>query len=953
VTAAERLIETLATTADESVRRRALDRSKVPRNVAFLERVTDLVPIRGRVDLQQAQRLAESAEWIATAIGSDYAAGRSLRSMGHVFFLEGKSEAGLVAYRAAIQRFRKARKSLEEGITRSGGLQALIYLGRYATAQTWARQARAIFERAGDRLRLARLDANLANVLYRQDRFDEALILYRRAYRTLVRVGAPSDVAIALRNLAVCLISLNDFDQALATHQRARRYSERHNLPLLVAEADYNIAYVYYLRGEYSRAIELYEATRRRCARLGDRYHQALCDLDQSELSLELNLTEEGARLGRQALSRFDDLGMNYEAAKALTWLAIAATQSGEPERALSHFAQARQRFRRERNRPWLALLDLYQAIVLLDDDRLHAARDLAEAAQLIFIETGLVAKAALAELVLARVALRGGETPIAERWCHAALERLATTQAPALRFQASFVLGQIAEAAGRAEAAADAYLDAHAWLESMRSDLRADEIKIAFLKDKLVVYESVVAIALGGGPRVSRAGAFTFIEQAKSRSLADLIAFRARAMPARSAGARVSVRRLHQLRESLNWCYREIDIRELSADQSRGRVEALRRRARQLENEITRALTRIRSTDTEYAALQNAGPVDLPAVQASLAPDEIIIEYYAARGALCACLIGPHAFDVLPLGSIEEMREHAQLLQFQLSKFRLGAGYQRQFAAAIDAATTAHLRALYQGLIAPLRDRIEGRSLVIVPHGFLHYVPFHALHHGSGYLIDAAPICYAPSASVLRLCRQKRAARRATALVLGVADAATPHIDAEVNAVASALPRPRVFKGRRASVARLKTEAPRSGVIHVATHAAFRVDNPMFSAIQLGDGPLSLFDLYDLRISAELVTLSGCGTGLNALIGGDELLGLVRGWLYAGAQSVLVSLWDVNDRSTAALMGRFYQRLRRTTDRAAALRDAMLATREEDPHPYHWAPFVLIGARRKWTNSH
>ncbi len=952
MTAADRLIETLATTPDAIVRRRALDRSKVPRNVAFLERLTDLVPIRGRVDLPQAQRLAETAEWLAASIGSDHAAGRALRAKGHIFLLEGRYEAAVVAYQAAIARFRKTRQTLEEAITRSGGLQALIYLGRYATAQAWARQARAIFERAGDRLRLARLDSNFANVLYRQDRFEEALALYRRAHRTLVRVGAPNDVAIALRNLAVCLISLNHFDEALATYQHARRYSERHTLPLLVAEADYNIAYLYYLRGEYSQAIELYEATRRRCARLGDRYHQALCDLDQSELSLELNLTEEGARLGRQAFSRFDELGMHYEAAKALTWLAIAATQSGERDLALHHFAHARQRFRREHNRPWLAMIDLYEAIVLVDEERLHEARELAEAAQLVFLETGLVAKAALAELVLARGALRRGDAAVAERWCHAALERLVTTQAPALRFQASFVRGQIAEAMGRADAAADAYLDAHAWLETLRTDLRADEIKIAFLKDKLVVYESLVAFALAGGPRVSRGGAFTFIEQAKSRSLADLIAFRARAMSARSAGARVSVRRLHQLRESLNWCYREIDIRELSADQSRTRVEALRARARQLENEIARALTHIRVEDTEYAALQNAGTIDLSAVQASLAANEIVVEYYAARGTICACLIGPHAFEIAPLGSVEAVREHAQLLQFQLSKFRLGPEYQRQFAPVIAAATTAHLQGLFDGLIAPVRDRLDGRSLIIVPHGFLHYVPFHALHDGTRYLIDSAPMCYAPSASVLHLCRQKRGAERHTSLVLGVSDEATPFIDAEVNAVAAALPRARVFKGRRATVARLQHEAPRSGIIHIATHAAFRVDNPMFSAIQLGDAPLSLFDLYDLRISAELVTLSGCGTGLNALIGGDELLGLVRGWLYAGAQSVLVSLWDVNDRSTASLMGRFYKRLRQTPDRAAALRDAMLATREEDPHPYHWAPFVLIGARERWRND-
>src|SRR4029453_14601288 len=218
----------------------------------------------------------------------------------------------------------------------------------------------------------------------------------------------------------------------------------------------------------------------------------------------------------------------------------------------------------------------------------------------------------------------------------------------------------------GRADAAADAYLDAHAWLESIRTDLRADEIKIAFLKNKLVGYESLVAFALAGGPRVSRAGAFAFIEQAKSRSLADLIAFRAHAMSARTAGTRRPIRRLHQLRESLNWCYRGIDIRELSADEPRTRVESLRARARQLENEVARALTQIRAADTEYAALQNAGTVDLAAVQASLTADEIVVEYYPARGILCACLIGPHSFDIVRLGDVDGIREHAQLLQFQ-----------------------------------------------------------------------------------------------------------------------------------------------------------------------------------------------------------------------------------------------------------------------------------------------
>ena len=91
-------------------------------------------------------------------------------------------------------------------------------------------------------------------------------------------------------------------------------------------------------------------------------------------------------------------------------------------------------------------------------------------------------------------------------------------------------------------------------------------------------------------------------------------------------------------------------------------------------------------------------------------------------------------------------------------------------------------------------------------------------------------------------------------------------------------------------------------------------------------------------------MTLSGCGTGLNVVVGGDELLGLVRGLLYAGAHAVLGTLWDVNDESTSTFMRHFYERARRTPDRAEALREAMAALRETHPHPYHWAPFVLIG---------
>jgi CHAT domain-containing protein len=117
-----------------------------------------------------------------------------------------------------------------------------------------------------------------------------------------------------------------------------------------------------------------------------------------------------------------------------------------------------------------------------------------------------------------------------------------------------------------------------------------------------------------------------------------------------------------------------------------------------------------------------------------------------------------------------------------------------------------------------------------------------------------------------------------------------------------------------------------------------------MFSGIRLGDGYLYLYDLYQMRIPARLVTLSGCATGMNVVAEGDELLGLQRGLFCAGASTLLLSLWDVHDETTAELMGTFYTNFTASGDMAGSLRRAMHEIRAKHPHPYFWAPFFLTG---------
>jgi CHAT domain-containing protein len=341
---------------------------------------------------------------------------------------------------------------------------------------------------------------------------------------------------------------------------------------------------------------------------------------------------------------------------------------------------------------------------------------------------------------------------------------------------------------------------------------------------------------------------------------------------------------------------------------------------------------------------VEGARSIALESIRASLPANAMLVQFYRVQDTFYACLVSRDSLKIVPAGSASQLRRVLQLLRFQLSKFRLGAEYVNTFDQRLRDATKEHLREFYRQLIAPIAGDLKADHLILAPHEFLHYLPFQALLDGDSYLGDRYTISYTPSASVYYLCCMKNATASQGSLVMGVPDPAAPQIEDEVRAVASVLPNPQVFLGAEATLDVLREKGADSRFIHVATHGWFRQDNPMFSSISLGTSELSLFDLYQLSLPAELVTLSGCGTGLNVVVGGDELLGLKRGLLYAGAQGVLLSLWDVNDQSTADFMKLFYERLHKGGNKAQAVQHAMAEIRRECPHPFYWAPFVMVG---------
>jgi CHAT domain-containing protein/tetratricopeptide (TPR) repeat protein len=938
-------IESLSNIPDEKARRALFDEQALEENLADLmyAGVVELT----RVDLTRTKRVAQALGWLAAKTADSYTDELSKRAAGHVLALTGNYEAAVEQHEGALRRFEELGRDTDAARALMNLLQPLIYLGRYDRAYAAADRARAIFEKRNDSLRLARLDSNVGNVLYRQDRFADALTLYQRAYEYLVRHGDTQDVAIVLRNMSVCLISLNRFEEALRTYRDAREHCEQHGLMLLVAECDYNIAYLHYLRGEYTLAIGLYQTTRILCEQLADRYHIALCDLDLSELYLELNLSEEGFELASRAQTGFEQLSMGYEAAKAATFQAIAASQQNNSRLALRQFARARGLFAKERNLLWQAMIHLYEALVLEELREFEKARRLTARALRHFQDSPAITKTALCHLLLARLDLKEVRIHSARQHCSKAVELLKNAESPAVEFQAEVVLAQIEETADSAGDAYHAFDRAQGLLETLRSRLLGEELKISFLKDKLQVYESLFWLALHGasGEGKPEEVAFQSLERAKSRSLADLISFNLHQLPVRTEqGGRLG-HQVEDLRVRLTLAYRQVQQEEMTpGSDSAEKILTLRRKVRDYDGQLRDAAAHVRSSDADFAALMNAGTIPMAEIQPLLPADSMILEYFVARGEIHACVLSEDRLHIKAVAPVARVRETFRLLQFQLSKFRLGEGYVRQFAAPLRSAVESHLQELYSHLIDPVRGLLEAKHLIVVPHSFLHHLPFSALMRDSTCLLDEFTISFAPSASVFALCAVRPKGTQQESLVLGIPDPRAPKIGDEAATVAAILPKANLVLGDQATRELLWEYAPRSRYIHIATHGLFRQDNPMFSSIRLGQSDLNLYDGYRLRLWSDLVTLSGCGTGLNVVVGGDELLGLVRGLLYAGTSAVMVTLWDVNDATTASFMGDFYRELSAGFTKAVALRSAMQKLRTDHPHPYYWAPFVLIG---------
>ncbi len=687
---------------------------------------------------------------------------------------------------------------------------------------------------------------------------------------------------------------------------------------------------VHWFHTRYDRALVLWEQAHALACDIGDLPYQSRTLLNMSVVYHETGYYDRALDLGLQSLRMARELGDRQREAHALWEVGNSAMQLGRWQDAQGYLHEAIRRY--EALGVTARLANIYWCQGFLH----HLLGD--EVASEVAYRRGL----AIAQ------SPEHSDPPVAMdlfwylgilyqtqgRWeeALASYER-AIDLAHQLRNQHSLTLihfrrGDVLRRRGRLDEAFAAYREAIDGLEALRGVTEGEAIKIGLVGTTQQLYEAMVLLCL---EQDRPDEAFDYVERARSRAFLD---------------------------------------------------------------------TLMRKSPELYDAV--AQPVaTLAEIQARLPEGALLLEYFTV-GVLPR---GEHLLNKLPPENAR-LREHLtlppQILIFAVARDRFEvhraalnpnslrpqpgeAGPGRRL---LHAHLLAHL---YERLVAPVRRLLAGRDLLyLIPHGPLHYVPFAALRPaaGAGLLDEGGPaLALAPSATILlRNCLDRPAGRAEGFLALGYNDEgedALRYAEVEARHLAR-LAGGRAWTGPAPKGERLLAEGRRARWLHFAGHAVFDPHDPLGSTLRLGAGDaLSARAIIDgLDLDAELVTLSACTTGLSHVVPGDELLGLQRAFLYAGAPTVVCTLWEADDVVALLVMERFYADLREGRPAAAALRDAQLAVRgmtgrevaatlarwrAEDPEavaaldesqllaaeadtarpfadPFHWAPFMLIG---------
>ena len=918
---------------------------------------------------------------------------KRLNDCGYEFRHDGDYARAERVFAAALDMAKRRSDWSARAIALDGYGSTLVTLGQPDRAEPLLQDSFAISEELGDRDGMADASTQLGHLRTMRARYDEAREFHLRSFTLWEAIGNRRGMAVALNNVGATYQSVGDYVSAADYFQRSLTGLEQLGDQLRSATVIDNLARISRILGDYASGLALSQRAFeiRRGLNDKDGIARSLTSLSESYRA-QGNYTAALKSL-QQSLELFTAIGYAHAIAETLNNIAVVYEAQGNYAQAATYLRKSlaindakvgspslTAEIRTHLGEVFLGQGDPGHAVASLQrslaisarqgfepqaaDARLvlgrayAARRQLGPAAQafrrvLQFRDTaGDRSGRAEALVALADVERRSGRYTIALTLATDAQALAEEMELVDVQWLALTVAGRIDVALARPADARNAFEQAIDVVEDLRAQNPGDEeTRRQFFADRLAPYHERIELALATH---HTADAFYFAERSRARALLDVM--RSDRMPVTKAMTAPERTREVELRTSLNSVNSEVLLAARAVPRDEARLAALKgkRDARRLAYEAFRS--GLYAAHPELQVDRGAAPVVRAPEAQHLLPGSsaAIVEFVAGPTRTHAFVItrtGIRAFR-LP-GTTSALGVQVRRFRDQLAHRDLRAG---------DSA-----RALYDMVLGPMRASLHGiTELIVVPDGILWDLPFQALQPATGrYLIEDAAISYAPSVTVLREAMRRRAEPLTAPALLAFANPAgsdpLPETETEVAQTAEAYgPSSRVYLGADASEGRWKSEAPKYGVLHLATHGVLDNASPLYSHLLLArpgpgdreDGVLEAWELMNMQLRAELVVLSGCDTARGQVAPGEGIVGLMWAVLVAGAPSTLVSQWAVESASATRVMVAFHQQWRggqRGVSKARALQLAAVQALKTAglEHPFYWAGFILGGDGR------
>ncbi|MBC8286929.1 MAG: CHAT domain-containing protein [Nitrospinae bacterium] len=796
-----------------------------------------------------------------------------------------------------------------------------------------------INEEIGEDLNRGRELRRIGRIYYlRLNRFEEARKYFSQAYELFTELEQVDQQVESLLELGLVAEKEADFKQALDLYGRAQAMAEEANLRPGLAKAFLYQANSHWFQGNYQQAFRFQRQSLEIARQLGDKLQQAFILNTLGLIHWTLNDPSRALENLGQSLELAEASHSLLDIATAYNNIGLVHRKEERYPESIEFFNKALKRDEQLKSKWGQGYTHRNVGMSLLRMGQLETAEVHLKKAVEFSREIGNRTNMVKAMLELGNLALERKQWEPAVALFRKTFELSDRINVKEVSWRALRGEGFAFIQLGKNEQAVESYKKAVSVVDALRAAIKVEEFQNGFLTDKQDVYKELILLLLNVG-KVEES--FQFAERAKSRSFIDLL-----------GNQKISLKNdvSRSLYEALT--LQKQAIRKAEESLTAARSNGLEEDREKLAEELVKARSRYqdllidaKEQSPEISSFVTVDAISLRALQGLLEDSVALVEYMVTKSELVAWVVTKNNIEVARV-PLEEKRLNSLIADYRGRIQKL-------------APVEEQAKRLHSLLIKPVEPFIEGKRILgIVPHGHLHYISFSSLRDEQGYLVEKYPLFYSPSASVMQFTFKvlTKRSRDIKVLALGNPDLGDfnydlPLAEMEANSIKWDFPQVDVFTRENATESWLQEHISEYQIIHIASHGEFDPVNPLFSSLKLArsateDGNFEVNEVFGLEINADIVTLSACQTGLGDIVGGDELVGLNRAFIYAGTQSILSSLWRVSDISTAVLIKHFYRNYNRE-NKAESLRKAQLLVKRLYPHPSYWAGFNLTGDYR------